>query len=280
MEELKAEFYNPSGALGYDAFITMSNGARGIGKSFSWLNIMANDFLRTGNKFAWVRRYETEIYGDPKKGTKGCADGFGDNVSEVYKKKKFSVDGNAILLNGKKCGEFISLSTTVSQKGFMRKKDDLLPNLVFDEYLIDNPSYHYIGGNAEPTILANLYHSIARPDGIRGTGDNGRMVLLANATTFANPYFLYFNVLPFKGRYYYDKGRDLLVEMCENTAFADKMRQTRFGRAFDNTPYASYAFDNEMLFDDDKFIEPKKTAESSLPIRDHLQKAKNRVLVV
>lgn len=258
MSTKQPKFYDGSSARGYNAFLTMSSGARGIGKSFDWLNWAANDFERNGNRFAWVRRTAVEIFGDDKKGTKGCIDGFGDNVTEVYPKKKFSTQGSTIILNGKPCGEFIALTSTMSQKGRMRAVDDLIPNLIFDEFIIDNASAHYLGGLSEPSTLANLYQSIARPDPIRDTGRNGRIVLLSNSITFANPYYLYFNIKPFRGRYYYDPVQDILVEIADNDVFAEKMRDTRFGRTFANTQYAAYAFDNERIEDNDDFIRAKK----------------------
>lgn len=260
----KATFYNGDAVRGYNAFITMCCGARGIGKTFDWLKWAVRQYEKHGDKFAWVRRTEKDIFGDPEKGIQGCAANFGRNVSEVFPNLDITTKGNLIFLNGEQCGEFRSLTGTQGAKGETREIKDLIVNMIVDEFLIDTKAQHYIGGNSEPDLVANLYQSLARPDGVRGIGmSKGRIILLANATSFANPYFYYWNIVPFKGKYFYDPEQLVAVEMCDNEAFADSIKETRFGKAFRHTKYGSYAFDNAMMYDSPMFIEPKKPPTST-----------------
>lgn len=253
------KFYTGDSVRGYNAFITICCGARGIGKTFDWLKWAVCQFEKYGHKFAWVRRTEKDIFGDKEKGIQGCAANFGRNVTEVYPRLDITTSGNLIFLNGEQCGEFRSLTGTQGAKGETRETKDLIVNMIVDEFLIDTKAQHYIGGNAEPDLVANLYQSIARPDGVRGIGmETGHIVLLANATSFANPYFYYWNITPFRGKYWYDPEQLVVVEMSDNEAFAQTIKETRFGRAFRKTKYGAYAFDNSMLYDSPMFIEAKK----------------------
>ena len=135
-------WYSSRGALGYNFFLLMCLGMRGRGKTTDWLRFCISDFKKRGHKFIWMRRYTTEIKGKSKE-MPGCAQDFGKNLKDICG-YDVTVEGNDIFSDGEQCGQFFALSTAAKAKGLYPDKN--LYNIVFDEFLIDNPRYSYIGG--------------------------------------------------------------------------------------------------------------------------------------
>ena len=126
--------------------------------------------------------------------------------------------------------------------------------IIFDEFIIKkNKALTYL------TDEVQLISTVERPI----TDESGNEVtemkiwLLANAITFANDYFYFFNVKPFRSRFYHDKERDIVVEQCENNLYVESVKKTRFGKLVKGTKYSDYAIDNEYLLDDNSFIKKK-----------------------
>lgn len=246
----KIDYYSPRPALGYNFFMLMCIGMRGRGKSTGWLNFLLDDFLKRRHKFIWMRRYKAEITG---KGADepGCAKDFGSNLKDING-KEVSVNGNNIFLDGKQCGQFMALTTATKAKGRFTPKDYY--NIVFDEFLIDNPKYSYIGGYNEPFEFLKACDSILRPT---PEHDVGRLILLANSVKFANPYFLYFNVPIMDAGTWFDKESRTLVEFDYSDCFREQREQTSFGKLTKKTSYHTYAFENKFLLDSSEFIAPR-----------------------
>ena len=84
---------------------------------------------------------------------------------------------------------------------------------------------------------------------------------MANAITWTNPYFLYFNIkqptkLDKNGKLIWKNG-EILIELTTGEGFIDAKRKTRFGSIIDGTAYGDYSINNQFLLDDSKFIEKK-----------------------
>lgn len=243
-------WYSSRGALGYNFFLLMCLGMRSRGKTTDWLRFCISDFKKRGHKFIWMRRYTTEIKGKSKE-MPGCAHDFGKNLKDICG-YDVTVEGNDIFADGEQCGQFFALSTAAKAKGLFPDKN--LYNIVFDEFLIDNPRYSYIGGYNEPFELMKSIDSLLRPTPLH---DVGRIIMLSNCVKLGNPYFLYFNIPNIENGIYFDKNRRILVEFDYNEAFRTLRESTSFGKLTIGTTYNDYAMKNQFILDSDVFIADK-----------------------
>lgn len=254
--------YTKDALFSYKAFLNFSISERGLGKTTCAKFWCIDDFLKTGNTFTWVRRYGTELFGDKKKGIEGCVPTFFDKMREFYPNHKLEIKGGRAIINGKIAGRFVSLATSDSIKS------NDFPNcnkIIFDEFIIVEGTKHTYLRN-ECRVFLDLVSTVLRPftdeNGVEQL--KGRVWLLANAITFANDYFFYFNIHPFHGkRFYHDKERGIVVEQCENKAYRERVRQSAFGKLIKGTTYESYAIDNNYLLDNKDFI-AKRSKQSQI----------------
>lgn len=247
-------YYDKDELFSRRAYLNFSISERGLGKTTCAKFWCIDDFLKTKKRFVWVRRYGTEIYGDKRKGLKGCANDFFEKIKKFYPEHKFEVDSGKCLIDGEVAGEFVALSTSSALKGVD------FPNvnkLIFDEFLIPPSSkYSYLPDEVEAflDLLSTIYRPITDTD---GKEERTWVWLLANSITFANDYFYYFNIKPFKGRFYHDKKRGICVEQCKNEIYREAVKKTSFGKLVAGTKYEDYAIENKYLLDNNDFIQKK-----------------------
>lgn len=247
--------YNKDSLFSYNAFLNFSISERGLGKTTCAKFWCIDDFIKTGHRFVWVRRYNSELAGDPKQKIEGCVKTFFDKMSQYYPKHKFETKGNHAFIDGKDAGVFVSLSMSQSMKSVD------FPNvnkIIFDEFIIKvTKTTSYL--KDEVTLFLDLISTILRPI----TDENGNEVikgkvwLLSNAITFANDYFFYFNIKPFRKRFFHDKKRGIVVEQCENLRYRESVRKSAFGKLIAGTRYEKFAVDNEYMLDSNDFLGSK-----------------------
>lgn len=219
---------------------------RGGGKTFGCTRWAIDSYLKRGVQAVWVRRYATEV--EAAKGK------FFDAVREYYPDHDLTVD----VVDGQTVGKidgstfiyFIPLSTSRQLKS---NNFPFVDKIIFDEFIIEKGKQQYLKGEVE--VFLDLFETVAR------MRDNVRAVLLANAVTIVNPYFLYFNVRPNPDKRFTVRGQ-ICIEMFTDSDFIDAKRQTRFGQLIDGTRYASYSIDNAWLLDNPAFIEKRTPAST------------------
>lgn len=225
--------------LSHNRIMNMVLSNRGGGKTFNCTRWAIDDFKRRGNQCVWVRRYQTEIDEMLLNGK------FFDAVREYYPNDELTIDGGLGKINGETAIYFIALSTS------RQLKSNNYPNvnkIVFDEFIIDKGRVTYLKNEVE--VFLDLYETVAR------MRDNVRAVLLANAVTIVNPYFLFWNIKPRTDRRFTVQGQ-VCVELFTDADFIDAKKKTRFGQLIDGTRYADYAINNKWLLDNETFIAPK-----------------------
>lgn len=235
-------FYDFNKLLSYNALLNFVIGERGVGKSFGAKKFVISDYLKNGNEFVYIRRYKTEL--------DNAYEGFFDQLQNeglfldhtfriaASKKKidKFYCDKEV-------CGYGVPLSTANILKSASFPK---VKTLIFDEFLIDNGTYHYLRN--EVTQFLDIIETIARLRDVR-------VLLLGNAITISNPYFDYFKLgLPYNSEFRTFKDGTILVNYIKNPVYREKKKATRFGALIDGTEYGEYAIDNTFLRDNDSFL--------------------------
>lgn len=227
--------------LAYNAFLNFITGNRGGGKTYGSKKWLIQHYLKTKQKFIWVRRYRTE-FADNKS--------FFGKVSAEFPGHSLSVSGGKYICDGKECGRSVILSTSRMKKGAEYPEFD---SIFFDEFLIDKGAYHYLPGEVE--VFLDLIDTV-----FRGREDV-RVFCLANTITQVNPYFNYFHIIPPDGAGIACKG-DVLCEVVADHEYMEQKSKSRFGRLIDGTAYGAYNISAGFRQDDDTFIE-KRTGKCS-----------------
>lgn len=237
-------WYSYDKVLSYNAMLNFIIGERGVGKSYGIKKIVINRFLKKGRKFIYLRRYDTEL----KKSLKDN-EFFKDIGNDpAFKDFNFSVKGDKFLIDNKVCGYAIPLSKASIYKSVPFPDVDMI---IYDEFLIDNATYHYI--QDEPEKLLDFMETVGRLRNIQ-------VFLLGNSISLINPYFDYFNIsLPYKTDIKTFKEGIILINYIKNEAYREVKRESRFGKLIDGTKYGSYAIDNEFLKDNNNFIKKKSS---------------------
>lgn len=246
-------WYDKGQLLSHKCFFNMTLTNRGLGKTYGFKGWSIDDFERTGRQFVWLRRYGTEI--DIMRRS------FFDDIASRYPNHTFSCKGSkktgTFYMDGKVIGYYFALSTSAIAKS---SSFPLVDKIIFDEFLIMGNTYKYL--TDEVTLLLEFIETIFRnrendPKAVKPRG----VYLLGNNITIANPYFLYFGIPYFQGRFWVDKARNLIVEKFCDTEFVQSKKQSKIGILTHDTVYAEYAIENKAYLDNDKFIrqKPKKT---------------------
>lgn len=251
---MSSKWYDKGQLLSYKAFFNMLIGNRGGGKTYGFKTWAIDDYLKSGKQFVWLRRYGTEIELMRKS--------FFEDIAQKYPAHKFEIKGNKkagkFYVDNKLMGFYFALSTSAIAKS---SSYPLVDKIIFDEFLIMGNTYKYL--SEEVVLLLEFIETIFRnrendPKAIQPRG----VYLAGNNITIANPYFLYFNIKPFKQRFYIDKVKGLLVEQYSNKSFIETKKQSHIGKLTAGTTYAEYAIENKSYLDNDKFIAKKPSNAS------------------
>ena len=241
-------FLNFDKILSYGSFITFVLGERGVGKSYSAKKYIINHYKKTGKQTVYLRRYNKELQEALMKKSIPI---FFDQIKDEFPDDKLSNSKELLYYNKEVCGYAVALSTSNILKSSTFEKVD---TIIYDEFIIDKGTYHYLQN--EVTAFFEIIETIFR---LR----NGRVLLLGNAISITNPYFIELDLsLPYNSEYKIfkkdDKGNPLLtVYYGKNLKYREAKKLTRFGQLIDGTKYGKYAIDNEFLRDSKAFLGKK-----------------------
>ena len=236
-------WYDKQQLLSHNKIMNMVLSNRGGGKTFHFTRWGIDDFKKTGKQTVWVRRYQTEIDEMLLNGK------FFDAVREWYPHDELTIEGNLGKVNGEVAFYFVALSTSRQLKS---NNYPFVNKIIFDEFIIDKGRITYL--KAEVEVFLDLYETVAR------TRDNVRAVLLANAITAVNPYFLFWNIRPDPNKRFTIQGQ-VCVELFTDADFVEAKQKSRFGQLVKGTRYSAYAIDNKWLLDTETFL-AEKTAKA------------------
>ena len=227
-------YYDLGKLLSYNKLLNITIGSRGRGKSYAAKRWGINGWLKNKKQFVYIRRYKTEF--------DNIKNYFSD-IEDRYPDHKFSVGKGCFYIDDEVAGYYIGLSTS------QNKKSNSYPNvdkIIFDEFIIDKGKVTYLKGEVQ--LFLDMIETIGR------TRDDLKILMISNAISSVNPYFLYFNIFPHSGDKIICK-EQIVVDIDKNTDFINFKKQTRFGQLIADTKYGKYSIDNEFLRDDVTFIE-------------------------
>lgn len=241
-------YYNFDKLFSYNFLIAFVIGERGVGKSFNSKLAVLKKFIRTGEQFLYIRRYKTELdtalsnFWDDLQ-----ANGYFDDLKLEVKKSKMLTK---FLCDGEVCGYAVPLSTANILKSTP------FPNvstIIFDEFLLDTAgTYRYL--KHEVTMFLDVIESVGR------LRDNLKVILLGNAlNVHASPYFAYWDLeLPQNGSEFRTfKDGAIVVNYIRNLEYRKAKKASKFGKLIDGTDYGKYAIDNEVLRENNSFIQKR-----------------------
>ncbi|HCK2034337.1 TPA: phage DNA encapsidation protein [Enterococcus faecium] len=238
-------YYSPNNALGFNCLMLFVIGARGIGKTYGYKKFVVNRFIKHGEQFIYLRRFKTELKKIPQ---------FFKTMAKEFPEHKLEVKGKEFYCDDKLMGWAVPLSTWGIEKS--NEYPDVR-TILFDEFLIEKSKITYLPNEAE--ALLNMMETVFRDR------TNTRCILLSNATSVVNPYFLYFNLQPdLNKRFNLYQDRGILIELCDSKDFAEVKKQTPFGRLIRGTDYEDFSINNEFVNDSDTFIEKRSKNSSFL----------------
>ena len=235
-------WYTYDKVMSYNAMLNFIIGERGVGKSYGIKKYVIKRFLKKHKQFIYLRRYDTEL-------RKSLKDNefFKDIASDPeFKDNKMYVRGDKFYIDDMLCGYAVPLSKASIYKSVPFPDVDII---IYDEFLIDNNTYHYI--QDEPEKLLDFMETVGRLRDIK-------IFLLGNSISLINPYFDYFNIsLPYNSDIKTFKNGLILINYIKNEVYREVKRESKFGKLIDGTKYGSYAIDNEFLKDNYNFIKKK-----------------------
>lgn len=227
-------YYDIDKTLSKQRLFNFVVGPRGVGKTYGFKRRVITNFLKRGEQFVYIRRYDTEM---PQSKMRN----YFDDISEEFPEHEFVSFNGLFRIDGKIAGWYFPLSKAIMLKSIPFPNVSLIG---FDEFIIETGVHHYLP--REVTTFLEAYSTISRDRDVTA-------IFMANAITVTNPYFIYFNVSLPPGRKIalYD---EVLIEYVDSPGFEDHMKKTRFGKLISGTAYGNYAISNEFLLDSNDFI--------------------------
>lgn len=229
-----------------EIYICTSN--RSAGKTTFFSRLIVNKYLKKGEKFCLLYRFNYEL--------DECADKFFKDIKGLffpdmvmYSKKRASGVFHALYLNDKECGYAVSLNNADQLKKYSHLFCDI-ENIMFDEF--QSETNHYC--NNEIRKFISIHTSIAR-----GNGCQSRYVpvyMIGNPVTILNPYYVELGISNrIKSDTHFLKGDGFVFEQGFNESASQAQQISAFNRAFQDNAYVAYSAENNYLDDNYAFIE-------------------------
>lgn len=249
-----SEFYDGTKLLsmkdlnGNTPEIFMCTSNRSAGKTTYFNRLCVNRFLKNGEKFGVLYRYNYELA--------DCAEQFFKDIGGLFfpeyhmeAKQKASGMYAELFLNEEPCGYALALNNADTIKRKSHYFSDI-QNLVFDEF--QSETNHYCDREVQKFI--SVHNSIAR-----GQGKQSRYVpvfMCANPVTILNPYFVELGIADrLKEDTKFLRGNGFVLEQGYNSNASEAQKGSLFNQAFASNTYVAYSSEANYLNDSKAFIE-------------------------
>lgn len=241
------DFYKLSPVLSRNAIYNFIVGARGVGKTYSAKEWAIRDFIKNGNQFIYLRRYNTEL-----RAAKATL--FAD-IGHAFPGILFKVEGDRLLVKrGEERGAqwelmgYVIALSKAQQKKSVSYHD--VTKIIYDEFIVDRGAIHYIPEEAK--VFNDFYSTVDRYK------DKTRVLFLANSVSIMNPYFVEYDIRPTEGQEWISAYDGFIcTHLPKSEKFTKQVYETRFGSFIKGTEYADYAVGNDFSDNNDSMVGPK-----------------------
>lgn len=229
-----------------EVFICTSN--RSAGKTTYFNRLVVNRFIKRGEKFALLYRFNYEL--------DGCDEKFFKDIKELFfpeydmtAAKKMKGIYQELYLNEEPCGYAISINSADQLKRNSHLFSDI-DNIIFDEF--QSEQNHYCDKEVEKFI--SIHNSIAR-----GRSKQSRYVpvyMISNPVTILNPYYVAMDISTrLQKDTHFLRGDGFVLEQGYNETAAKALKSSAFNRAFGSSDYIAYSAEGVYLQDDLSFVD-------------------------
>lgn len=253
-EVQKPEYYDGTKLLslsdlnGNKPEIYICEGNRTAGKTVYWSRWCVNRFIKYGEKFMLVYRFNYEL--------DDVADKFFKDIKCLFfpdknleSKRRANGIYHELLLDGVGCGYAISLNSADQIKKNAAMFSDT-KRMLFDEF--QSETNHYCDN--EVAKLLSIHTSVSR-----GQGEQVRyvpVIMLANSVSLLNPYYIEMGITTrLRDGTKFLRGDGYVLERCFIESASQAQLRSGFNRAFQHSKYVQYSAQQVYLTDNDAFIE-------------------------
>lgn len=227
-------------------------GNRSAGKTVFFSRYAVNRFLKHGEKFILLYRYQYELDDVPDKFFKDIKGLFFSDFNMTNKRRARGIY-QELYLNETHCGYAISVNSSDQLKKYSHLFSDAC-RVIFDEFQTETG--RYCSGELEKFI--SIHTSIAR-----GGGKQVRYLpvfMLSNKVSLINPYYVELGISArLKNDTKFLRGDGYVLEQTFNQSASDSMLNSGFNKAFGQNKYINYAAQQVYLNDNYAFIDVPKT---------------------
>ena len=221
------------------------------GKTTYFNRLLVNRFIKKGEKFALLYRFNYEV--------DDCVDKFFKDINTLFFNEYHMTSKNMgggiikeLFLNNKSCGYAIALNSAKEIKTHSHLLSDV-ESILFDEF--QSETNHYCAD--EVTKFISIHTSIAR-----GQGKQVRYVpvyMLANPVSLINPYYVKMGISHrLKTDTNFLRGDGWVLEQGYVESAKNAQEESGFMRAFAGDDYVAYSSQGIYLNDNVAFIDNPK----------------------
>lgn len=219
----------------------------GVGKSYGAKKYVINRYLKYGEQFLYLRRYDNElkaIFGGNSK-----ARDYFDDIKSEFPDYELKASNRMFYIDGEVFGFAKRMTEAQDLKSSTFEK---VTTIIIDEYAIEKNKRYYLPN--EGMIIAGIFDSIIR------NRSNIKIFILMNAVEGLefSPLFTFFDLkLPYNNDIKLFKDNLILVQYMDNEEFRKERKETLIGKLMEGTRYEDYALKNQILDKNNDFIEKK-----------------------
>ena len=231
-------------------------GARGVGKTFGFLDVCQNDNI----KFILMRRTQSQvdIINKPDFSPFKAINEFHNIDIKTDSMGKYS---SCFIKNDEVIGYTCALSTIANMRGFDASDVDVL---LYDEFI---PERHERPIKGEGAAFLNAYETINRNRELQNKKPV-QVVCMANAFNIANPLFLELGLVgtaeKMKAKHqeiYFDDFRSICLIMPNSVKIRKKKSQTALYRLTKDSEFSKMALANDFIYNPTDNIKPQVLQE-------------------
>ena len=245
-------WYSHGPLASHNGLINFTIGGRGTGKTFDYKRWA----LTKGTQTVWIRRSAEDV---KEFKSKFFPDLIAENV--IQEDDEYRIKGDTLTFNGQEKIFFLALSVG---RRYKSSSFNNVGHVFFDEFIDETNRYL----DRELDRFASVYETINR---LRIDRPEARVFFIGNKVNFQNPYFSFWKIRPFEGRFKRFNNGTVIVENYFNPIYERLKKSTRSYQAFQGSSYTRAMVDNTSWLDSNAFIskrDPKAVLYANVRFRD------------